>query len=973
MIEIDRVIKVFRTSSGERIRALDDVSLSLPDKGLIFVVGKSGSGKSTLLNCLGGIEHPDSGKIVFNGKDIVSFNGHSLDKYRQNSVGFCFQKYNIIGDLSVADNIRLAGEAKGGNPQSVGDALSLVGLSGFEKRKASELSGGQQQRVAIARSIYKHPAVILADEPTGALDAETGKQIFETFKKVSLSCLVIVVTHDVSSAEEYGDRIIGLSDGKVVSDRALFQGEPKGAGEKPFEPRVPLSIKAKLCFNSLRKMPIRLCLTILLLGCSFGALGPVLGTLMRDDDEMLADSIVSSDARYLSFSKERNTSGSYAIRKMFPSDVSSLSEEYNEPFLPVYNGVESLINYSCVNFIGYDVVAPDSKSLAYYLQGPSAGVTPISDAILNEQGLSLAFGTLPANENECLIPLCQYEQYAKYGFLLDLGDTPLPAAEIQTPAAFLGFTPSLFVNFGFSSGSTMKIVGLVDTKLNYGDYPETIDAGTQKGNAAMCELEEEFSYGPNRLVFVSPSVIEKNFSSNQAIEVRYSEKVQFDDSSYQQSYKSLSLASSSNSVALAGSGNGNSIYLPQGAFGEVLKAYTLPLDSEEAVDYSPCKTYFTRFSSLQPSSALLNPTVLFAAPTSDYSSALSMTACGSYVKENGLPSEENQLSGLIKLAQSDYDAALSSGIVSKAIDFSLRSSETDDILKSFYVSYLASFYRYLDVVSESGGFLANPYGPETGYEITFDFSKKLLSRMDIETTNITIEAESEADGKLSYAGVLGGLFLDPTNFNHIGVGFSSGLFDSAKYSFGDNGPIAFALMKCLSDKGLVKKAVTEGKNGETAVRYVLHNRCLAAFEYMGYSFGYTLVAILLVISIVLVIFSIILLLTVISSAAKARSKEMTIMRCLGVSKFGVFSQYLAESCVIGLFSFVLALVLNLVLVPVLNGYVASISGLSLAFFGISFGSMALILLLILLGCFVSSFFPAFVSSTKSLSRRLNDD
>lgn len=972
MIKVNRLIKVFRTSSGEKIKALDDISLSFPDKGLVFVVGKSGSGKSTLLSCLGGIERPDSGEIVFNGRDIVSFNGRSLDKYRQNSVGFCFQKYNLIGDLSVEDNIRLAGETKGKESQGVAEALFLVGLSGFEKRKASELSGGQQQRVAIARSIYKHPAIILADEPTGALDSATGQQIFETFKKVSSSCLVIAVSHDLSSAEKYGDRIIGLSEGKVASDLAVSQGKQEEAEERPFESHVPLSIKAKLCFNSLRKMPIRLCSAVLLLGCAFGALGPVLGTLMRDDDEMLADSIVSSGAQYLSFSKERKTlRGTYAPRKMFPSDVSSLSEEYGEPFLPVYNGVESAVGYNCVNFINYDIVAPDSTSIAHYLQGPSAGVTPISDEILNEEGLSLAFGTLPANGYECLIPLCQYEQYAKYGF--QFGETALSAAEIQTPSAFLGFSPSLFVNFG-SSSSTMKIVGLVDTKLNYSDYPETIGADTQKGNAAKYELEEEFFYGPSRLVFVSPSAIEKYFPSDQAIEVGEFEKLQFDRSSYQQSFKDISLADSSNSVALAGSGNGNSIYLPQGAFGEALEAYTLPLDAEEAVDYSPCKSYFTLFSSLQPSSTLLNPTVLFAAPTSDYSSALSLTACGSYVKTNGLPSEGKQLSDLINFAQDDYDQALTRGAVSKAIDFSSRSSETDDVLKSFYVFYLASSYLHYNVATEEGGFLANPYGPESGYEITFDFSKELLSKLEIdETADITLAAENTADGKFSYSGILGGLFLDSSDYANIGIGLSSGLFDSAKNSFGDSGFVAFSLMKCPADKGLVKTAVSERENGVDAVRYVLHNRSLAAYEYMGSSFRSTLMTVLLVISIVLVVFSIALLLNVISSAAKTRSKEMTVMRCLGVPKFGVFSQYLAESCIIGLFSFVLALVLNLVLVPVLNSYAASISGLSLAFFGTSFGSVMLLLLLILMGCFVSSFFPAFVSSAKSLSKRLDDD
>ena len=219
MLEIKSVTKIYRTKAGET-RALDGVSVAFPEKGMVFVLGKSGCGKSTLLNVCGGLDIPDSGEVCIKGRSTKDFTETDYDSYRNTCVGFVFQEYNILSEFSVEDNIALALELQGKpkDPIVIADILRQVELESVAKRKPNTLSGGQKQRVAIARALIKNPEIIMADEPTGALDSVTGRQVFDTLKKLSRDKLVIVVSHDREFAELYADRIIELKDGKVISD-----------------------------------------------------------------------------------------------------------------------------------------------------------------------------------------------------------------------------------------------------------------------------------------------------------------------------------------------------------------------------------------------------------------------------------------------------------------------------------------------------------------------------------------------------------------------------------------------------------------------------------------------------------------------------------------------------------------------------------------------------------------------------------
>lgn len=229
MLEAVNLTKIYKTKGSAPTKALDDVSIRFPETGMVFLLGKSGSGKSTLLNVCGGLDSPTKGEIIVNGRSSKDFSQSDFDSYRNTLIGFVFQEYNILNEFSVENNIALALQLQGKrkNKKAIKQLLQDVDLVGFEKRKPNTLSGGQKQRIAIARALVKEPKIIMADEPTGALDSNTGIQVFDTLKKLSKDKLVIVVSHDRDFAEKYADRIIELKDGKILSDVTKKLTEPQ--------------------------------------------------------------------------------------------------------------------------------------------------------------------------------------------------------------------------------------------------------------------------------------------------------------------------------------------------------------------------------------------------------------------------------------------------------------------------------------------------------------------------------------------------------------------------------------------------------------------------------------------------------------------------------------------------------------------------------------------------------------------------
>lgn len=267
IINLLNMDKIYKTKDKNQVVALNKVNISFKKTGLTFILGPSGSGKSTLLNVIGGLDEASSGKVEIDkkelGKDISYF------EYRRNYVGFVFQEYNLLDDLNVFDNISLAVtyKSKEERIKFVEDVLRQVGMEGYSKRRTSELSGGEKQRVAIARALVKNSKILLCDEPTGNLDSDTSKEIFDILANISRDKLVIIVSHNSEMANKYAERIIEIKDGIIEKDtiNKVKDKEEKSLIDLEHNNKISFGYKLKYGFINLFSHKFKTIISFLLL------------------------------------------------------------------------------------------------------------------------------------------------------------------------------------------------------------------------------------------------------------------------------------------------------------------------------------------------------------------------------------------------------------------------------------------------------------------------------------------------------------------------------------------------------------------------------------------------------------------------------------------------------------------------------------------------------------------------------------
>lgn len=265
MLEIKNISKSYVTGTFTQ-KALDNFSLKFRREEFVSILGQSGSGKTTLLNIIGGLDKYDEGDLIINDKSTKSFEEKDWDAYRNNCIGFIFQNYNLITHISILENIEmgmtLSGVGSKEKREKALEALKKVGLEEHAHKKPNQLSGGQMQRVAIARALATDPDIILADEPTGALDSKTSQQIMKLIKEISKDKLVIMVTHNRQLAEEYSTRIVELKDGKLISDSNPIKKVEKDAETFSIRKTAMSFLTAlKLSFNNIKTKKGRTALT----------------------------------------------------------------------------------------------------------------------------------------------------------------------------------------------------------------------------------------------------------------------------------------------------------------------------------------------------------------------------------------------------------------------------------------------------------------------------------------------------------------------------------------------------------------------------------------------------------------------------------------------------------------------------------------------------------------------------------------
>ena len=279
MLQLKDIVKKYNTG-GTEVEVLKKVNISFRESEFVSILGASGSGKTTLLNIIGGLDKYSSGDMLLMGRSTKEFTDRDWDSYRNGTIGFVFQSYNLIGHLSVIENVKLAlsisGESNKENDIKAKKALEDVGLGDHLYKKPNQLSGGQMQRVAIARALVTNPKVILADEPTGALDSKTSVQIMELIKEISKEKLVIMVTHNPELARKYSDRIVSVKDGEIIEDTKPYIEQEGNNGYELKKTAMTFSSAIKSSFKNLLTKKFRSLMTVVASSIGIISIGLVL-------------------------------------------------------------------------------------------------------------------------------------------------------------------------------------------------------------------------------------------------------------------------------------------------------------------------------------------------------------------------------------------------------------------------------------------------------------------------------------------------------------------------------------------------------------------------------------------------------------------------------------------------------------------------------------------------------------------------
>ena len=391
MLEIRDVVKTY-DAAGVRTHALRGISISFRKNEFVAVLGQSGSGKTTLLNIIGGLDHYDSGDMRVQGRSTKEYTERDWDNYRNHRVGFVFQSYYLIPHQTVLGNVELAltlsGVSRQERRERAMEALDRVGLKDQASKRPNQLSGGQMQRVAIARALVNNPEILLADEPTGALDSATGLQVMEILKEVARDRLVIMVTHNPDLADAYATRVVRLEDGRVVSDSAPFEdGEEDGdaelSGKREKRPSMSGLTALSLSFRNLMTKKGRTLLT-----CFAGSIG-IIGIA-------LILSISTGVTRYIDRVQQDTLSGypleieesqldiSGMMLKMMSDRESAAAVEKEEG--RIYSGD---VMSRMLNAMNATVAHNDLKAFKAYISDEKTGFVPLTSGIQYTYGNQL--------------------------------------------------------------------------------------------------------------------------------------------------------------------------------------------------------------------------------------------------------------------------------------------------------------------------------------------------------------------------------------------------------------------------------------------------------------------------------------------------------------------------------------------------------------------------------------------------------
>ena len=482
MLEIKHIKKSYKTGDFVQ-KALNDVSIQFRQNEFVAILGPSGSGKTTLLNVLGGLDHYDSGDLIINGKSTKNFKAADWDAYRNNSVGFIFQSYNLIGHISIQDNVEMAltlsNVKKKERRKRAREALKSVGLLEHAHKRPNQLSGGQMQRVAIARSLVNNPDIILADEPTGALDSNTSKQIMDLIQKIASDKLVIMVTHNQDLAYQYATRVIEVKDGKVVSDsNPLTKEEQEEEQYKLKKTKMSFMEALYLSFNNIMTKKGRTLITAF--ASSIGIIGIALILSLSNGFDLQIDKFERGilSAMPIMISKQSMDLDEESLVQLTGEEQEKYPDK--QTVIPKDNALESLVHQNKINDGYIDYIENIPSDLVYgvsYTKMTALNVLTEHDgevSVADTQDIS--FSALPKSLDENT-PNAAMEAY--YDILA--GTLPQKKEDIVLIVdasnrvnteilQLLGFDTMDEIPFDEIIGKTIKVALNDDFYVKMGDY-----------------------------------------------------------------------------------------------------------------------------------------------------------------------------------------------------------------------------------------------------------------------------------------------------------------------------------------------------------------------------------------------------------------------------------------------------------------------------------------------------------------------
>ena len=930
MIEIKNIVKTYRPKKGGEVKALDDVSLKFPEKGLVFILGKSGSGKSTLLNVMGGLDTADSGEIIIKGKSSKEFSTGDFDSYRNTYLGFIFQEYNILEDFNVGANIALALKLQGAKAtdEKINEILDEVGLSGYGKRKPNELSGGQKQRVAIARALVKNPEIIMADEPTGALDSGTGIQVFDTLKKLSKDKLVIVVSHDREFAESYGDRVIELKDGKVISDieKHRIDAEVEEGGAENYKGKLLRFPKGyRLTADDVKRIN---------------------EYLERDEAYLSLDEKVNADVKTASHIDEDGKMESFA-----PTDENAIKISDEKPFRLIKSRMP--VKESFKMGVSGMKTKPFRLIITIFLCFVCFAMFGIVDSFA-------AYDSKTAIVNSIVDSGIKYTTFRKTVLVDGYGDQfftekRMSDADVENLKNKTGmdFLPVLSESgSGYYSGGSASVSG---------NFLKDATSRVYNGNVSgIVEVKDEDALKKHNLSLMAGRLPKSNdeiaisdfvFDCFKKWGYAYVDEKGVPDESKNIEASGIKNAAdfvdAQPNLKIAGSAMNGTFKI----VGVVKTGY----------DYS---RYAALDKTVGSDDDALDYFMLQSQFSSEHNSAFSgMLFCGKDFIKNYLAYDG--VGGEI------YDGA---------------NLQCEEINGKAHGMYMGGDYRHYFTTADYAGTVFFDSGKTTlsGNEIVLEVKQLInalknvyykdgkvlekLNKLDTETDAETIKTTlaslvKDAKIKMRCGGpynpyitkilTIKGFFFEDKNVDKSFIGVSDSLASEIKNA--PAGKYAMAISGEKLSKSDLEKVVEFSMKSEDGVKYSLVNYVVSAENMVG-SFIKTVAKILLYVGIGVFVFAVILFMTYISASISYKKREIGILRAVGARSSDVFGIFFNEALVISLIVFVLATIGSGVVVSVVNSSLRATYGLPITLLSYGIREVGIIFL----GCIATALFASFI-------------